>query len=448
MKKIAGMVLVLTLLYSQAVCEELSFEEFLNSGLEHSYQLKKAALNKFISQKGIGEARSEYLPTLSAYAVSERYNDLTDGRAQITAIGNEIFLNRNYYQDAAAIMLAYNVFDFGIRKRQLDIAKADFTQKEYMLKKDTSDLKLDLVDLYAQTLSLYKEINIKKSVLDVHEELNEINKRLKEAGKISEIDVIDSEIQISELRTQIDDLSNNFSKKLVDMTFYTNKEYSPDSIQIKDFSKDDSVFTPQNGVAKLTAEVITLTPEKSPDYFIYDLEILKKKKEYEIQKRYNFPKIKLDSRYSLYGSDTNNLFDAFSDISQRSFSIRLTASMTLFDGLKNRNKIAKAKYEIEKAKIEKEQKMAELKAKYEQIQLDAKNAAIQEENVIKTLALVNKNLNLMERLNFNGLRDKSECLKRKLALLDKKLDLEENQIKLQTSQYKLKVLSNKNEESL
>lgn len=105
MKKIAGMVLVLTLLYSQAVCEELSFEEFLNSGLEHSYQLKKAALNKFISQKGIGEARSEYLPTLSAYAVSERYNDLTDGRAQITAIGNEIFLNRNYYQDAAAIML-------------------------------------------------------------------------------------------------------------------------------------------------------------------------------------------------------------------------------------------------------------------------------------------------------------------------------------------------------
>ena len=317
-----------------------------------------------------------------------------------------------------------------------------------MLKKDTSDLKLDLVDLYAQTLSLYKEINIKKSVLDVHEELNEINKRLKEAGKISEIDVIDSEIQISELRTQIDDLSNNFSKKLVDMTFYTNKEYSPDSIQIKDFSKDDSVFTPQNGVAKLTAEVITLTPEKSPDYFIYDLEILKKKKEYEIQKRYNFPKIKLDSRYSLYGSDTNNLFDAFSDISQRSFSIRLTASMTLFDGLKNRNKIAKAKYEIEKAKVEKEQKMAELKAKYEQIQLDTKNAAIQEENIAKTLALVNKNLNLMERLNFSGLSDKSECLKRKLALLDKKLNLEENQIKLQTSQYKLKVLSEKNEENL
>ena len=92
--------------------------------------------------------------------------------------------------------------------------------------------------------------------------------------------------------------------------------------------------------------------------------------------------------------------------------------------------------------------MAELKAKYEQIQLDAKNAAIQEENVIKTLALVNKNLNLMERLNFNGLSNKSECLKRKLALLDKKLDLEENQIKLQTSQYKLKVLSDKNEESL
>ena len=440
--------MVLILLSSAVMCEELSFEEFLNSGLEHSYQLKKAELDKSISQKGIGEAKSEYLPTLSAYAVSERYNDLTNGQAQITAIGNEIFLNRNYYQDAAALMLTYNVFDFGIRKRQLDIAKADSTQKEYILEKDTSDLKLDLVDLYAQTLSLYKEINIKKNVLDVHKELNEISKRLKEAGKISEIDVIDSEIQISELKTQIEDLSNNFSKKLIDMSFYTNKEYSADSIQIKDFSKDDNTFMPQNGVAKLSAEVITLTPENSPDNFIYDLEILKKKKEYEIQKRYNYPKIKLDSRYSLYGSDTNSLLDAFSDVSQRSFSVRLTATMTLFDGLKNRNKIAKAKYEIEKAKIEKEQKMAELKVKYEQIQLDAKNAAVQEENIVKTLALVNKNLNLMERLNFNGLSDKSECLKRKLTLLNKKLDLEENQIKLQTSQYKLKVLCDKNKENI
>lgn len=92
--------------------------------------------------------------------------------------------------------------------------------------------------------------------------------------------------------------------------------------------------------------------------------------------------------------------------------------------------------------------MAELRVKYEQIQLDAKNAAAQEENIVKTLALVNKNLNLMERLNFNGLSDKSECLKRKLTLLNKKLDLEENQIKLQTSQYKLKVLCDKNKENI
>lgn len=429
-------------------CKELNFDDVLNASLEHSYQLKKSVLNKEISKKGIGEAKSEYLPTLSAYAVVERYNDLTDGSSQISAIGNEVFLNRNYYQDAAALMLTYNVFDFGIRKRQLDIAKADVVQKDYLLKKDTVDLKLEIVDLYSQALSLYKELNIKKNILDVNKELYLISQRLKDAGKLSEIDVIDNEIKISELQTQVDEITNNFSKKLVNMAFYTNQQYCAEDIFLKDFSRSDESLAPNNGVAKLSAEVITLDPQKSPDYFIYDLEIIKKQKEYEIQKRYNFPKIKLDSRYSFYGSDTYNLFDSFSDTAQRSFNIRLNISMTLFDGMKNRNKIAKAKYEIEKTKIEKEQKLAELKTKYEQIQLDARNAARQEENTTRTLDLVNKNLESIERLNVNGLSDKSECLKRKLALLDKKLDLEENQIKHQATQYKLKVLSDKSGENL
>lgn len=96
--------------------------------------------------------------------------------------------------------------------------------------------------------------------------------------------------------------------------------------------------------------------------------------------------------------------------------------------------------EVEKLKIQKEKEIAEQKKKYEQIELDSKNALIQTENNTKTLALVNKNLKMLEKLNTNGVVDKSKCIRKRLDLLDKKLNLEENQIKIFVAQYKLQVL--------
>ena len=148
----------------------------------------------------------------------------------------------------------------------------------------------------------------------------------------------------------------------------------------------------------------------------------------------------------MYGSDPNNFFNGIGDIGQRSVCFRLSTYFVLFDGLKNINTISKKKMEVEKLKIEKEKEIAELKKKYEQIQLDSQNALKQTENNIRTLTLVNKNLEMLSRLNCNGIVDKSVCIKKRLALLDKKLNLEENQIKIYVAQYKLKVLNHEGDE--
>lgn len=115
--------------------------------------------------------------------------------------------------------------------------------------------------------------------------------------------------------------------------------------------------------------------------------------------------------------------------------------MVLFDGFKNTSAVAKKKLEIEKSKIEKEKQLAELKKKYEQIQLDAKNSLIQSENNAATLALVNKNLENLKRLNAAGLSARADCIKKQIDLLKKKQELEQNQIRNFVTQYKLKVLS-------
>ncbi len=427
-----------------SVAETLTFDSFLETALQNSYKLKTSKIEKQSTEYGIKEARAGYFPTLSGYATTERYNDLSDGTRQITAVGNEILLNRDYYQDVAAVGLNYNLFDFGIRKRSLEIAKADDKQKETLLLKDTRDLKLDIVDLYGETLALFKAIKIKNEILNLQNELLNITFRLRNAGELSEIEVTNSEIDISETKSDIRELENNLSKRLTEFSYYTNKSYSLNDTELTDFPDNtDNSTIPVSEVKKLSVEKTTpaLYLENSLEAKTYDLEILKKQKELEIQKRANFPKVSFDTRYNWYGSDSNKYFNSFSDIEQRSLSFRISTSFTMFDGLKNVNTVQKRKMEVEKLKVQKEQELAELKKKYEHIRLDAENSLIQNENNKRTLSLVNKNLENLERLNTNGIIAKAECVKKKLELLDKKQKLEETKIKNYVSGYKLGVLN-------
>ena len=215
MKKLIIKIYLLTLfLMPSAICEELGFDEFLADALLNSYNLKLLKINVEISDKGIKEARANYYPILNGYATIQRYNDLTNGNIPITAIGNEIFLNRSYYQDMASLGLNYKIFDFGTRKRQLDIAKTENIQKQLLLLKGEKDLKIDLVELYAQALNYYKQIGIKKYTLVLQNELYDNKKRLKKAGRVSEIDVVDDEIKIEEIKSQLNLLNINLAKKL------------------------------------------------------------------------------------------------------------------------------------------------------------------------------------------------------------------------------------------
>ncbi len=451
-----------------AFAETLTFNSFLSEALNNSYKLKTSKIDTAAAKAGVKEAKAAYYPTLQGYATTERYNDLSDGTRQITAVGNEILLNRDYYQDVAAVGLNYNLFDFGIRKRGLDIARADDKQKEALLLKDTRDLKLDVVELYGETLALYKTLEIKREILGLYRELFQMNKRLRLAGEVSEIDVTNAEIDISETESEIRELENSFLKRLTEFSYYTNKNYELETIELADFEENtENNITPVSAIvsgrrersnpekereaAKLSIEKTEKSsskaaPENSFDLQnsleakTYDLEILKKKKELEIQKRANLPKISFDTRYNLYGSDSNNYFDSFSDIEQRSLSFRISTSFTMFDGFKNVNAVNKKELEVEKLKVQKEQELAELKKKYEQIRLDSENAALQGKNSKRTLALVNKNLENLERLNANGIIAKAECVKKKLELLNKKQKLEETRIRNYVMGYKLRVL--------
>ena len=153
-KKITYIFILLASFMIKTSAQEINFNDFLKDAINNSPKLQTSILDTKITKHSIKEAKAAYYPTINGFATTERYNDLTNGTAQITAVGNEILLNRNYYQDMAALGASYNIFDFGARKKQLDISRLDDKQKELILKKDTKDLKLDITDIYGEALNL------------------------------------------------------------------------------------------------------------------------------------------------------------------------------------------------------------------------------------------------------------------------------------------------------
>ena len=431
MKKILLIVIFLNFFCLSAFAEELSFEEVLESSVLNSYKLKVSKYEKQIANKTIKEAISAYYPTMNAFGMTERYNDLTDGNSQITAVGNEIFLNRSYYQDMAAVGFSYKIWDFGERHNHLNIAKFDVLEKDYLLAKEFRDLHFSIVELYSEALMLYKSIKIKTEVLNLQNELVEINSRLQDAGELSSVELFDSKINSAKVVAELDELKNSFAKKISEITYYTNKKYD-DELSLLDFSLDYNVLLKN-------IENIKFRVENLPEIKIADLEIRKKQSEYEIQKRINYPKIRFDTRYNFYGSDATNFFNGVRDISQRSITLRVSASMVLFDGFKNLNSISKKKLEIEKMKIEKEMQIAELKKKYEQLIIDAKNSVNKIKHFGEILLLVNQNLDNLERLNENGFASRADFINRKIELLKQKEEYEQSSIENLVLLYKLNI---------
>ena len=143
----------------------------------------------------------------------------------------------------------------------------------------------------------------------------------------------------------------------------------------------------------------------------------------------------------MYGSDQSSFKDSWEDFGQRGLKFRLTTSLSIFDGFKNKSERDRLKLEILRLQVEKEQKISELKTSYEKITTDAEFSKRQLNNNKRMLELVLSNIAMLDRLNDNKLIDKNSYLNEKINLLKQKLDVQLAQINDYKSAYKLTVIN-------
>lgn len=337
-----------TTLERSELTSKVTYNDVLQRAKDHAYDIKISNYDTQIAKTAIIGAHADYLPKLMFMAGTEYTKNFRDAAdSTVMSIGDAYINPYTRFQSVLGITLTYNLFDFGLRRANLNKAKQDVHTKTIQEEKVLQELELSIIDSYTKTLLAYKQLNLNKQILALDKKNLEMVKSLYDAGQVNKTDVNDREVKVQKVEKHIAELSQMLAESLGWLSFYTGCDYDIDNVVVGDLPNPK------------------FDPMESRDYTktliwkYYDSEI--KRKEFEVQavKRTNLPKVNVYTRYYMYGSDQTNYAESLKDIKSSNWSIGANLTMPIFDGLKNYGDIKRVSLELEQMLIKRDKAIAE-----------------------------------------------------------------------------------------
>ena len=137
---------------------EINFDDVLKKAKSHSYDLKIADFDILISKTSVTNARSEYFPKLNIGVGTEYTKSFRDDGLSTVSIGDSFINPYTRFQSIIGLTLNYNLFDFGVRRGYLDIAKEDIILKSLIEAEQEQELTLNLIDSYSKILIVHMQL--------------------------------------------------------------------------------------------------------------------------------------------------------------------------------------------------------------------------------------------------------------------------------------------------
>lgn len=328
---------------------KITFEDITEKAKKHAYDIKIADFEILIAKQGVRDARSEYFPKIVATAGTEYTKNFKDyATSTVTTVGDSFINPYTRFQSILGVTLSYNVFDFGIRKNNLDMMKEDTKVKELLVKEQLQELGLTLTDSYCKLLITKKQIDINKEILALEQDTLNMKERLFEAKELSKTELNDQKIKVKQIEKRIFELTSIAIESLNWISFYTGENYDFENITVSEFKKPD--FDPM--------EFNDYT--KSVTWQIQEKELKKKELELKIAKKNYLPKVNAYSRYYVYGSDHSSYRDAIDDTSPSNWTVGASVIMPVFDGFKTSAAVQKASIALQQQIVKRDKAIAEL----------------------------------------------------------------------------------------
>lgn len=400
---------------SKRITGKITFDEILKKSKKHFYDIKIADFEILIAKQGIRDARSEYFPKITANAGTEYTKNFRDlSSSSVTTVGDSFINPYTRFQSIFGVTLSYNVFDFGIRRNNLDINKEDVAIKELLVKAQNQDLEMTLIDTYSRLLIAKKQIDINNEILKLETENLNMKERLFNAKELSKTDLNDQKVKVKIVEQKIAELNSIAEESLNWISFYTGEEYDINKISVAEFKKPN--FDPM--------EFNDYT--KTVTWQIQEKELKKKELELRIARKNYLPKVNAYSRYYIYGSDHSSYNDMFEDISPSNFTVGGNIIMPVFDGLKTSALVQKTSLELKKQFIERDKAIAEFMTKLSILRSNLLWLENQVETHEELIAELKDKENSMQRLVDKKIAAPLELNTAKIELLEQQIEYEKN----------------------
>ena len=322
----------------------------------HAYEVQMAGMERGIRGQERRIERSEYYPRINLYAGSEYTHNMREGRmGAVTTVG-EMFINPyTRYQTLLGITMSYNVYDFGVRRGRMEMAKRSEEIGEIAEREGLRAVYVKVIEKYSGIVLLKREIEIKEGIVEQIERKLAMKRRLNGAGEISSIEIKEEEIELAGERKELLEMEERMEGECEELSYYIGERYEVGRLSDEEMRAE----------REKEIEVGEEDYERSEVNQIYGKEIARKEAEIAVLRRSMYPKLVAYGRYYMYGSDRNNYGGSLGDIGLSNYTIGGSLSMPIFDGMRNREEIRKAEMEKRRLEIEREKAVEEYRRRVE-----------------------------------------------------------------------------------
>ena len=347
-------VVLLSVIGIRVEADEL--RELMGKARAHAYEVQMAGMERGIRGQERRIERSEYYPRINLYAGSEYTHNMREGRmGAVTTVG-EMFINPyTRYQTLLGITMSYNVYDFGVRRGRMEMAKRSEEIGEIAEREGLRAVYVKVIEKYSGRVLLKREIEIKEGIVEQIERKLAMKRRLNGAGEISSIEIKEEEIELAGERKELLEMEERMEGECEELSYYIGERYEVGRLSDEEMRAE----------REKEIEVGEEDYERSEVNQIYGKEIARKEAEIAVLRRSRYPKLVAYGRYYMYGSDRNNYGGSLGDIGLSNYTIGGSLSMPIFDGMRNREEIRKAEMEKRRLEIEREKAVEEYRRRVE-----------------------------------------------------------------------------------
>jgi len=410
--------------------ESLSYIDATQSATINSFDTRIARVQAQEYKADARAAKADYYPTLSTFFAGEFDKGLGSQSAQsLFSVGGTTVNAMTRVQNLLAMQANWTLFDFGAR--HFNVRAAERSYQAAMLGVDTAvrDMRLQMVELYCQALTAYKVMKQKQTAVTVYRKLFDMKKRTYEAGAISRVDLGEQSLQLAQAEDSIKESREVLTEKLRELSGLTHAIYDVDSVELLDF--------PQTTAAK----PVIFTPQLTPDYRKYALQIASKQAEIHSLLAQKLPKINFYGGYMLYGTNKGNVGAAWQNFGSRLANGGISLQWNAFDGFKNAAERQRKKAEIAELRLQRDKRLWQLQSEYEKANATLTPLGAQMVTKAEIINRGKQKIDMYTRLSDNEISDRTALLTQQVQLLEQNLAADKIRVQQDAAAEKLRILA-------